>query len=934
MYVAPQTLIFQEILTASARVVRDRPAHISGPNAQLLRYADEDEKELGALGSYDRLNATSYLWPDRPAGGKVDESYTQVHIENALLRYFSDTIGSGDTITTVAGEVNKIKAATTNFRANGSTYPLAAALINREVRVGDTALIRAVVGSDTYELCTYVAGLEAEKVAAAVQSAVAGSANQATTTAAVSGVSQLAGPTNCVVITGTSGTNYDGRDEGNVSETYTITVIQDSTGENATTARLRVKSASGNDDVNVVQPAAFGSPTAIGTRGLTVTWGNANGEACSLSAAEEGYDHNDFLVGQTWTVTVRQAYTAVSATSGGTYTGLTDDTYVVEVTRGGAYSTDVSVAPLITVRTTRGQDVSGPHPVKGTGAIAVGSKGVTVAFNQTALVAGDRFHIPVTASKAGAYRTIVLGHNLPDEVIDNGATAVDLHLYIRKDIVVNPNRVESPPQTNYTQSDTELTLAAGITAYDSSWTDANGDELPLPVHAEATYGQVYVTVRYWLSDLCREVNGISDVSQLDAIPGPLHPDNPLKWGVYSALSNSNGRLVTYTSVCDPDDLDSWQDVLEVIDGRSDVYGVVPLTHNKDVWNLYHAHVNAQSSPEAASWRVLWLNAVGIDEIAVVDASTSSDEEVVLATISDDPNTSGSQYTYVRVPAGNGQFVTNDVAPGDIVRALFSTDGFGGVTWQEFVIDDVINEDTLRLLTGPSSPVTVAEKIEIWRSLTNTEEAEEHAKTYGFSDKRVMMVWPDEFVDGGFTVPGYMLCAKLAGLRSGVAPHQGLTRVAIAGVQNVDRTVKKFNATQLNRMAGGGVWIVTQDAETGAVYSRHAVSTAPYENTAEREEMVTSNFDSVSRFFMDTYEPYIGKSNVTPSALSILRAETRASIKALESTNFIPRIGPQLISGEIVELRPHATLLDRVVIVVDLTMPFPLNNIEGHLRLVA
>ena len=39
-------------------------------------------------------------------------------------------------------------------------------------------------------------------------------------------------------------------------------------------------------------------------------------------------------------------------------------------------------------------------------------------------------------------------------------------------------------------------------------------------------------------------------------------------------------------------------------------------------------------------------------------------------------------------------------------------------------------------------------------------------------------------------------------------------------------------------------------------------------------------------------------------------------------------------GQIVELRPHATLKDRVVIVLDLTLPFPMNNIEVHLRLVA
>jgi hypothetical protein len=48
--------------------------------------------------------------------------------------------------------------------------------------------------------------------------------------------------------------------------------------------------------------------------------------------------------------------------------------------------------------------------------------------------------------------------------------------------------------------------------------------------------------------------------------------------------------------------------------------------------------------------------------------------------------------------------------------------------------------------------------------------------------------------------GYHLCAALAGLRSGVLPHQPLTNLEIVGFSDVPRTTSKFNKPQLDAMA--------------------------------------------------------------------------------------------------------------------------------------
>lgn len=931
-YVVPQVLVFQELQLVPAADIQPLSAHISGGHADLIRWDEATEKADGLLGFYNDAVEECFLWPNRPAGAITDQDYTRVFMDNALLKYFEDFIGAGDTISTVAGKSNRIRAAATSFKANGASYPRDSQFEERDVQVGDVAKIRTVVGPDSYTLWTTVTGFVGEVVAAVVAAATADADNTATQSAPTAAATYT-GPAalvNCIDVDSIDQSSYDGLIDGDINETYTVTVLTGSAGGDATTATLRVTSASGNDDVATVTPAAFGSPTTIGTRGLTVTWDDAASAACSLSADNNTLSDIDFIPGQVWQITCGQAFNAPSATSAGSYTGTENATYIIEVTKGGLYAD----SPEITVTTDKGIDASGPTVVSAAStAVAVGTKGVTVSFDETALNKGDRFFIGVTAETEGAIQTLILANNFDSAVIANGATESDLTLYIKKDIEISENRANTPGVTNWTQTATQICLAAGITALDSSWTVA-GVPTPLPVDSEASqnFGDVYVTVRYWLPDLCGNVYSLHDISQLEtAISGPLHPDNPLKWGVSKALANNNGRPVTYTSVCDPSVVENWNTVIELIDGRSDVYGLVPLTRNITVLNNFEAHVNSQSNEIFGRWRVLWTNQAGISAKVIVNSALSADGEEVLAELADDPDTTGTQYTLLTVPAGNGDFVTNGVAPADIVRFLYTTDGFGGEVYTEFVVDAVLNEDTLRLVTpGHTAAVNVAQKIEVHRNLTTTEQATELGLTNGFSNKRVMSVWPDTVGAGGLTFEGYHLCAALAGLVSGVVPHQGLTNLAISGFDDITRTTDLFNRTQLDSMAENGVWIVTQDLQSGQVLTRHAVSTAPNANIKEREEMFTRNLDSISFFFLDLFAPYIGISNITDSLVSIIQTEMKAGIQNLRGRNFTQRLGGQLIDGEVVSIRTHATLKDRLVATVNLTLPFALNNLELHL----
>lgn len=927
-YIVPQVLVFQEFQLVPTSTLRPLPAHIAGPHAFLRRYAEDDERELAKLGFYDSVADHAYAFPGRPAGGLIDASYTKVFIKDALLRYFDDEVSAGSTITRTAGYNNRVRSDSISFAANGTPdangdypYPISAGLGDRGAKIGDVVRIRK--GDTT--LWTYVNGFLGDAVAAVTGAAAADADNEATQVASAS-VSQTDGPENCVTVGSANADAYDGLETGDIDETYTIEVVESSTDGDHTTAKLRVTSASGNDDVDDVSPSAGGAPTAIGARGATVVFNYAACDSEELTGAELG--PADLLQGMVFELTVHQAFTKPTATAGGTYTGTKDLTYIVTVTKGGLYAD----SPEVTVTTDLGVDVSGPTIVTAAAtAVSIGSKGVTMSWSGTALRAGDVYTVPVTAATTGAKKTILLGHNVPVEI--EAGDEVSLELYIRKDLAVTADRTGEAPLTNWEQSDTEITLKSGITAYDDSYT-VDGVLVGLEVFSASSpgYGTAYVEYRAWLSDLCHNVNSVSDVSALEAaISGPLHPDNPLKWGVYKALSNSNGQAVQFTSVCDPDSVDSWNDVLALLDGREDVYGLVPLTRNSTVLDLYAAHVDAQSSPEFGRWRVCWVNLPDVAEKTIVSADTSTDGAVVLAVLEDDIDTSGTQYTMLRVTSGNGNFITNGVRPNDVADYLFTTDGFGGESRTSFTVDQVISEDQVRLITGNATPVSTPQKVQIRRTLNKTDRSQAIADIAGhYTSRRVRAVWPDVVTSGGYSTPGYFLCAALAGLSSGVVSHQGLTNLAVTGFDDMKRTVDLFNRTQLNVMAGAGAWIVTEDPNTGTVFTRHAVTTGSTADINEREEMVVRNVDAISYLFQDRLKPFIGISNAVPDFLDVIRVETDSMIMFLRGNNFVKRLGSQLVAGEIKDLRLHTLLRDRVVLVLSLTIPYPANNVEVHL----
>jgi len=967
-YVKPAVLVSQEFNLAPAELTEPLRAHISGPNAYLHRFSVATEKALIGLGQYDRTVNTNYPWPDRHPGSLVDQASVRLFIENALLMYLEDLIGDASggrgTITPDANFRNRIVSDSIAFRSNGTEWPRSGILKDRDVEVGDIVYIRGLDGPEEdcneYELYTEVTGFVSDPQSAMVGDVVNDDSNQATI-AADADISFTAGQANCVSAAFHGSSSYSGLASGVMEETYTIEVVKSSV-SGCSATRLRVTSASGTDDVDELDPGVIGSTVAIGTRGVKLVFSVGSGMCATLSA-EAGVAHDQFLTGQTWTAVVSGTFERTCAVANNTYTGPDDDTYIVEVTKGGLWN----ALPEVTVTTVKGLDSSGPTTVTDDNlAIPVGTYGTTITFkdcgsltgslsvsfdNETGmgnntllgLRKGDKFYITVTSAANGPIHTLILRDDLPDALV--GAEDLDLRLFIKKTIEVTPNRLSAPPLVNYESEATQIIVKSGITAYDQTWTDG-GTELPLPVYSGTDTSELFVEYREWLTDATGEVYFIDSVAELDQVPGQLDEQNPLKWGVYRALQNSSGTRVAYTAVADPDSLDSWQDVLGKLLGRDDVYNFCPLTYNREVLNLFAAQAGAESSPEAGNWKALVCNLQAKTEVKLVGKSTadeqalkptSTDGNYVLATLTDNPSATGTQYTLLHVPAGNSGFITYGVKPGDIVRYLFTIDAFGESSYREYIVDSVLSQGSLVLFSGSSAPITVPQKVEIWRTLSKEAMVDDLIdQAQSFASRRVVATWPDVVGTAGNAQSGTFFAAAVAGLISGVVPHQGLTNVQITGFDDLaSRTKDFFTAAQLDRLASGGIWIGTEDRD-GTPHTRHALTTDTLD-LVHREEMIRRNVDSISYLFSRRLKGLIGRANATPAILKKIRYEVMQIIKYLKNNQYTVDLGPQLIDGVIATdsngveiLRIHPLAADHVEIVLNLTMPSPLNNISIHL----
>lgn len=1010
-YITPRVLIKQEFLQLP--IYRDfpLPAFIIGPNYALTRYSEASEKPFSALSTLDGVvldSGNSYVvaadtvydFPNVPAGGDVDHSYTKVHAEAVQAQYFPlEELGGGvDDVTFLQGPsgqyyTNKIQLPSLVLKTlNG--YDRSSHFDNRDVAVGDIIEITSVdslsnetvvrskisgVFAETHEenadlnseiapemynhsdgvtngtvLFTSASGdfVESEVVGQYITIAnigvrqilsrpsstslilssavsagssrvyhVGGVYNDLANTAAVShttGVLTAGGSYTGITARKTSTLYVGYPEQGILSDTFTVTV---STAGLIGAARFDVTTQSGAFSLTDVALTAVDADT----KKLVIDNNGGNDISIEFDVAVAGT--TTFAEGSNWTISnARAAVVQVVPSVDGEYVGEYDMVYKIKVDRSGVFydGTNSSTCARFIVSASNVDNASLVLPEDDT-YFSVGTLGVLAKFADTPtasyFLAGDTYYIPVVAAQKGAVTVIELFEDIPQVVFASSISATAKLFLTQASIQVAATRDLLTGTTNWTQEGNYITINTGLTTYDPLLAAA-GNAVRLPVVS----AKIFVEHRDLLQDSVVAIDSVRDLASVTTKLGTVHPDNPLAQGVYDAVLNSQNQLVYFIGVA-TNDLVGYLEAIKISEKSDKVYSFVPLTFDRTIQDAVISHVNAYSTPEVGRWRIAWISAQDNKTSMLYDLKPNND--AYTATITDDPAVSGVQYKLVTMAGAT--FIEDGVRPNDSFRINFRLSPDGEVIYDEYVVDRVRSNTTLLLTTTLATSISSPVKAQVVRNYTKSERAYNISHIAGdYNNRRVRAVFPDTYKYGGIVKQGYFAAAGLAGLRSGVVPHQGLTNTEFLGADDLSKVVIEFSQDDLNTMAEQGVWIITQEVIGATPYVRHQLTTDTSGlNTSE--DSITTNVDSISYALKSVLAPFIGRYNVNPENVVAVRGAVIEELRFRAGSTYTSRAGNQLVSftpdTDIIRLEQNAQYKDRLDVEVRLNVPYPMNYIN-------
>lgn len=953
-YITPRVKIQQEFLQLPVYREYPLPAFIIGPNYALTRYSNTAEKPFTALAthngdvvltgnSYDYLHDATFDFPNIPAGGDVDHEYTKVFAEAVEAKYLPNTeLGSdglGDDLVefvpTQAGTYSTNKVRFPYALKGGNGHTRSALLSNRDVTVGDIiqitddndvtvkAKIKAILAEDS------LIDSDLESAIGEVLNAPTNKANVTETYNAPpvwvnSTPASTSQPTNGVGVS----TAYKGHVAlGIYEDTYTVTVT--TVGTDFADVRFSIASASGAFTTKtLVQAVEVGS-----TDNWVLTLDDAGDNEIKLKWTTP----ISVTAGTAWTLgPVKAAITRVTPYTNGSYVGSVDQTYTITVDRAGVFFNGFNADTCVKLHVQASDiDTSSIVLPKDGEFFNLGSLGVQAGFNSGVFgdyfIAGDAYYVPVTSEKSGPYSVVELDEDLPSAMLDE-AVELKVELFLtQKSIQIPAVRDLASDQRNWTQEDAYITIKSGITTYNNGLLASTLEPARLPI----TSAKLFVEHRDLLQTVTSAIDSVNDLADVSKKLGVVHPDNPLAQGVYDAVLNSQNMTVYFIGV-QTNDLAGYNEAIQISEKNDKVYSFVPMTFDRTVQDAVVSHVNAFSTPDVGRWRIAWLSVQ--DQKSSLMYDLKEDGSSYYATITDNPAVTGTQINLVTVEGA--KFVDDGVRPNDSVRINFRLNADGVLVYDEYIVDRVRTNTSLLITTKLARPITSAAptKVQVARNYTRSERAANIAAIGGnYNNRRVRVVFPDTYKYGNralgevsVTKQGYIAAAGLAGLRSGVVPHQGLTNSEFLGATDLSKVVLEFSQSELDLMAEKGIWLITQEVVGATPYVRHQLTTDERSlNTSE--DSITTNVDSISYALKDVLSPFIGRYNVNPENVLAVRYAIAAQLRYRANDTYVARAGNQLVSfieqEDIIRIEQNSTYKDRIDVEVRLHVPYPLNYIN-------
>jgi hypothetical protein len=916
-YEPPSIKLDQKLDVVPSATQPARNAVVIGPKYLLSRYG----LEATTPGYEHDSSAQTLPWESSvngvataiPADAEVDLNSVKLHgvgLE-ALLGAFTPSTSTKFYLDSLATP-NVLKISSGSVHGTGLNEDL----LGRALQVGDLVTVNdGVSGSRRRVITGFLGSAVASKYGSNSASDDTHGANSGynplTSTAALTVISE---PSVLFTMDVDDPSNFNGMAAGSklgsyYGERFTVTVR---TGGAPGTARVDISTASGLFSATNVA-------TADSSGDYTVTHAALAGMV--LTIVKDGV--TDLALGDTFVFEVKGDYARLSNTqfdvsdTGAGYTGPVDTTYAMEVITGSAGS---PTGAVVRITSSSGLDPVTEVTVTDNTNFLVGAYGLRAKFNFTSAPAqgglrkGDVYYvrgIAATRSTAAFDKLVLNGPASDTGLFTNVATAVtvDFRLPYTGEILNTDGPTGAPA---WAADAGGLTVNSSLSLYVPSRSTGN----KWVAYVDAV-GDVYPSFRAVLMPETGvdPLTVVEDVEDITLSLGSTDPDNLLGFGALCALAGAQGPvLALQTAGTTPE---AFAEALNKIGSRAEAYALTPLSNDPEVRALVKAHVVSRSSGTALRWRNAYIGVDSPGEYAAI--STQANGSANLATLGE----SGGANIQVTATTAGVNFTASGIAAGD----LFRLPG----TSEEFVVASVVSATELLLESGPALPISTPTAFQIWKPDTAANQVSYlAASAASMADRRVKQVWQESgtiTVNGvPMVLPNMFLACYIAGLRTSVEPHQGLSRQAIGLLNSCPAMYTRYTQSQLNEIAAAGTMVVTQDSESGAIYIRHQLTTDTTHGILYYEDSITTNVDDIAFGVIALIEGFLGKYNVNRKTLSHLQTLTTAYLQEKTTADVDSDLGPQLNAFEPVVLTIPAGAADTVKLRLRVLVPVPLNKI--------
>lgn len=438
-------------------------------------------------------------------------------------------------------------------------------------------------------------------------------------------------------------------------------------------------------------------------------------------------------------------------------------------------------------------------------------------------------------------------------------------------------------------------------------------------------GKLYVEKRVAVfpEDRDEDVFMLAEDGEIEENFGTIDPDNDLAYACSRALAGAAGREI-YALRVRGVDTDAFDEAYKKTETDTALYSFVPVTKDFAVMEHFVQKGLDLSAADVKRWRRTIL---GVDfPGAYVVAKDDFDDKILKCNLL----YYNGGYTLVQL-SSSVNFSFKDMVfdggsiklnPGDLIQ-------FGAGSKHQ--VKAVLSDRELLLAEDYHAPLQQV-PFRLWKADTAANNVEYiTGVARRFNTRRALVVWCDRGTtttdDDTIVIDNKYLAAEIAGISSAVVPQQGITHTEITTINKATRMYTQYTQNQLDSIASQGVLIVTQDTKNTPCYIRHQLTTEMDKGNLYWEDSCTRNIDNISYAIVDAIDPFIGKANVTPSAIRKLRHEVSQTLDSflVDSPNDL--VGPSLVAWDNLTLVQDSVYMDRINIRVRLHLPLPLNNIR-------